>query len=289
VPIIRFRTQQLPILHAVAQTIVLDAYGKDAVRRFLQPNLDPRVRHGIAAALKAAMVQHCQSTLYALSERCGAQGLFEHNQIIQSQLEMRGVAIAEGDVLALCIRLASELLIGRYEMPEAADPNSLLARHEAGLFEEARTVVMGLGAGHRSEAFNRLVLPLCQPLIEAIGHRMAYEAAVRAQVSQEIIDLYVANAVKYDASWYIEHAAYTRHRIAEMEDAAAEKMLPQLNRLLDETGAEPYCHAPIATDATWKAFVDQLPHYGGDAALNLIPGTEQGVIDSDASLTASKL
>ena len=103
-PIIAFRTQQLPILHTLAQTIVLDAYGKDSAQRFVSPDLDPRVRHGIAAALKAVMVQHCQSSLYSLAERCGAQGLFEHNQIIQSQLEMRGVAIAEGDVLALCIR-----------------------------------------------------------------------------------------------------------------------------------------------------------------------------------------
>lgn len=103
IPIIAFRTQQLPILHALAQGFVLDAYGKEAALRFSSPDLDPRVRYGIAAALKAVMVQHCQSSLYCLAERCGAQGLFEHNQIIQLQLEMRGVAIAEGDILALCI------------------------------------------------------------------------------------------------------------------------------------------------------------------------------------------
>ncbi|KAH8085460.1 putative acyl-CoA oxidase [Cristinia sonorae] len=282
-PIIAFRTQQIPILHTLAQTFVLDAYGKDAAQRFVQPDLDPRVRHGIAATLKAVMVQHCQSDLYSLAERCGAQGLFEHNQIIQSQLEMRGVAIAEGDVLALCIRLASELLIGRYEMPEPADPNSLLAKHEAGLFEEARTVVMGLGAGHRSEAFNRLVLPLCQPLIEAIGHRMAYDAAVKAKVPQNLIDLYVANALKHDASWYVEHAKIGRRKIAEIEDKALSALLPQLDALLEATGAAPYCHAPIVSDNTWKAFVDSLPHFGGVAQINLIPGTEQGVTEASGS------
>ncbi|TCD66082.1 hypothetical protein EIP91_001840 [Steccherinum ochraceum] len=282
-PIIAFRTQQLPILHTLAQTFVLDAYGKDAAVRFGSPDLDPRVRHGIAATLKAVMVQHCQSDLYSLAERCGAQGLFEHNQIIQSQLEMRGVAIAEGDVLALCIRLASELLIGRYELPEAADPNSLLARHEAGLFEEARTVVMGLGAGHRSEAFNRLVLPLCQPLIEGIGHRMAYDAAVKARVPQPIINLYVANAVKHDASWYVEHAALTRRHIAEIEDKATSALLPQLDELLEATGAAPYCHAPIVSDQTWKAFVDDLPHFGGNAVVTTIPGTVQGVTEASTS------
>ncbi|TCD66083.1 hypothetical protein EIP91_001841 [Steccherinum ochraceum] len=281
-PIIAFRTQQLPILHTLAQTYVLDAYGKDAAQRFVGPDLDPRVRHGLAATLKAVMVQHCQSDLYSLAERCGAQGLFEHNQIIQTQLEMRGVAIAEGDVLALCIRLASELLIGRYEMPEPADANSLLARHEAGLFEEARTVVMSLGAGHRSESFNRLILPLCQPLIEAIGHRMAYDAAVKAKVPQDLIDMYVANALKHDASWYIENAGLTRRKIAEIEDKAASALLPQLDALLDATGAAPYCHAPIVSDETWKAFVDSLPHYGGNAVVTTIPGTEQSVLGASA-------
>ena len=109
VPIIAFRTQQLPIFHALAQAFILDAYAKDAAQRFSDPDVDPQVRYGIAAALKAVMVLHCQTSLYSLAERCGAQGLFEHNQIIQLQLEMRGVAIAEGDVLALCIRKSSVL------------------------------------------------------------------------------------------------------------------------------------------------------------------------------------
>lgn len=87
--IIGFRTQQLPILHTLAQAFVLEAYSRDAAERFLAPNLDPRVRHGIAAALKAVTVLHCQQSLYSLSERCGAQGLFEHNQIIASQVSKK--------------------------------------------------------------------------------------------------------------------------------------------------------------------------------------------------------
>jgi acyl-CoA oxidase len=123
--IITFRTQQLPLLYTLAQTFVLEAYAKDAAEHFVTPGLHPGVRHGIATTLKAVMVQHLQSSLYMLAERCGAQGLYEHNQIIATQvrdsvddffvlkanpfysflqLEMRGNAIAEGDVLALCIR-----------------------------------------------------------------------------------------------------------------------------------------------------------------------------------------
>jgi acyl-CoA oxidase len=85
-PIISFRTQQLPILHALAQVFVLEAFAKDAAERFVARGLDPRIRYGIAAVFKAVMVHHVQSSLFALAERCGAQGLFEENQIIASQV-----------------------------------------------------------------------------------------------------------------------------------------------------------------------------------------------------------
>ena len=71
-------------------------------------------------------------------------------------------------------------------MPETPNPDLILARHEAGLFEEARKIMADLQCEHRSETFNRAILPLCQPLVEAIGHRMAYDAAVVPQSNDEV-------------------------------------------------------------------------------------------------------
>jgi acyl-CoA oxidase len=113
IPIISFRTQQRPILHVLAQTIVLEAYAKDMTQRYLDLSVDPRVRDGLAAALKVVAVQAAQMGLYELSERCGAQGLFDYNQIIQLQLDMRGVSIAEGDSLVLCISKYHVLFLHR--------------------------------------------------------------------------------------------------------------------------------------------------------------------------------
>lgn len=85
-PIISFRTQQLPILHTLAQIKVLEAYADSAWEQFMDPGLSSDVRHGIATCLKAVMIQHLQASLYQLAERCGAQGLYEHNMIIQLQV-----------------------------------------------------------------------------------------------------------------------------------------------------------------------------------------------------------
>ena len=81
IPILHFRTQQIPILTATAQFFVLQALFRWATALFSFSDLDPQIRHGIAACAKAAIVQHSLAAALSISERCGAQGLFEMNQM----------------------------------------------------------------------------------------------------------------------------------------------------------------------------------------------------------------
>lgn len=103
VRIVEFRTQQRPILHAIAQAAVFEAGAKYCTKLFTEAE-DHRVKHGVAAAFKAGVTCMAQESLVQLADRCGAQGLFEHNGIVRAQMDMRGNSIAEGDVLALSIR-----------------------------------------------------------------------------------------------------------------------------------------------------------------------------------------
>ncbi len=172
-------------------------------------------------------------------------------------------------------------------MPPPADSTSLLARHEAGLFDEARGIMASIGTGHRSQGFNRHILPLCQPLVEAIGHRMAYEAAVKAKVDPDLIALFVAGVVKHDSSWYVEHMSLHRREQQEMEDSAIMATLPRLEEFLEATGARPYCVAPIVSDEGWDRFMEALPHCDGEAVVELIPGTMSS--PAEAGITTSRL
>ena len=104
----------------------MQALQRWAIEQFCDTRIDSRVRHGIAAIFKGVMVQHSQQGALGVSERCGAQGLFAHNQMtclhvstpsmlqfecgrrsdrvrLRFQNEMRGIAIAEGDVLGLAV------------------------------------------------------------------------------------------------------------------------------------------------------------------------------------------
>ncbi|OBZ76996.1 hypothetical protein A0H81_03427 [Grifola frondosa] len=100
VPIMSFRTQQLPILLALAQTAVMKAYAQFAIQN----------------------IRDSSSIAAEMSERMGAHGLFDYTLFIPAELAIRGIRIAEGDVLVLSIRLATELLLGRYELPKPKYP-----------------------------------------------------------------------------------------------------------------------------------------------------------------------
>ena len=173
----------------------------------------------------------------------------------------------------LISELATELLQRRYAIPAPTNPDSLLARHEAGLMAENRAVLAAC-THHRSDDVNRLILPNCQPLIEAIGHRLAYDAAITAGVQPCLIDLYVASVVKRDAGWYSENTDFGRGALVKMEAAALDAILPQLGTLVDEMGVRPWITSKIVSDERWSTFVEELEVLEGDRAVEL--GHEPG-------------
>ncbi|KAJ7509149.1 acyl-CoA dehydrogenase NM domain-like protein [Mycena galericulata] len=265
-PIIDFRTQQIPILYGLAQMFVMQAFlnGSSVMRTFVDFKTEAPVRAGISAAAKAVMMMHTQESCYQLSDRVGAHGLYGHNQIINIQLEMRGASVAEGDTLVLCIRLATELLIGRYSLPPPKYPGSLAARHEAGLFRECRAELADqMGGKHRSDAFNRLMLPRCKLLVEAIGQRFFWEAAKEAGLEQAVLDVYEAGIVKHSPVYFAVHEGLDAPKQAAHEDKAISAALPHLERWLQWSGGHDYALAPVMTQARWDAFLRGFPFFRG--------------------------
>lgn len=141
-------------------------------------------------------------------------------------------------------------------MPTAADPISFLAQHEIAVFDECHNVVQT--HGHRSKVYASLVLPRSASLVEAIGARMAYDAAVAGGVPRPLVDLYVSQNIKDDLAWYVEAGLLTRAGFAEMEDAAFETAIPLMDSYVDQMGAEAFVRAPIVSDAEWGRFVQSL-------------------------------
>ncbi|TFK53968.1 acyl-CoA oxidase [Heliocybe sulcata] len=260
--IITFPTQHIPVLTAISQAFVLKAFNEYAIKVFLDDGTDYRVRHGVVACFKAVMLRASHRSLLALSDRCGAQGLFGHNRIASLFDEMRGIGIAEGDVLVLSIRLVSELLLNRYSLPTPKDDTSLLGRYEIGIFDHLRSAIHT--SNHRSSEFASLVLPKCLNMAEAIGHRMAYEAALSQGVPAVLIQIFVHDAVKENLAWYIEQGLFTSESFARTGAALYNLALPDLEGWIEDLQVGPYVQAPIVSDCSWAQFVRQLDYYTGD-------------------------
>lgn len=134
------------------------------------------------------------------------------------------------------------------------------------MLEENIALFRSLGCDHRSEAFNSVILPQSQPVIEAIGHALAYSAAVKAQLPQPILDVYKCAIVRQDPAWYSEERRISRLQQRLQEDAALTSFLPHLPIYLDQLNIEKYVTAPIVSDAAWKAYLPHLSSYTGSAS-----------------------
>ncbi|KAJ6606033.1 acyl-CoA dehydrogenase NM domain-like protein [Mycena vulgaris] len=259
VPIMHFSTQHAPILTAFAQSFVLAEFYKFAVRIFTDQSLDFRVRHGIAACFKVVALRHMQDSS-ALADRCGAQGLFGYNGILENhmvQADLRGIAIAEGDVLVLSIRLATELLLNRYSLDFGLGTGSPLSLHAQGILSTCRSTLQECG-DHRSETFNRRILRRCKPIVEAIGMRFAYDAAVAAGLEEPITRLYLATAMRTDEAWYVENLRVGQEELVRAEDDALRTALPRIEEWIVRSEVRRYVTAPIVSAERWSAFLAEL-------------------------------
>ncbi|KAJ6594365.1 acyl-CoA oxidase [Mycena capillaripes] len=263
VPILTFRTTQVPILRALAEAAVLEAFYRE-IRPYFSASDNSNlasvleIRNALAGVLKTISVYHFRESSVTLTDRLGAQGLFSENQLVALEMEIRGMSIAEGDVTVLCIRLASELLLGRYAVPPPRYPDSLLALHEKAVFVEMRELLKGINNKHRSEDFNRLLLPRSKALIIAIGQRMAYEAAVDAKVDPVLVSLYEASAVIQDLSWYTESGNVRRKDAMAAEDVALTAAFAKLDYFLEQLDLGPFIHAPVISQTAWDKYVSNL-------------------------------
>lgn len=244
-----------------AQTIVSDMRCLSSSKRqsaVTSKDVCPKLLSGVE--LRA----HLNRTTWHESKSVAQNFLIKSRTHSDLQNDAKGVIIAEGDVLTLCIRLFSELLQGHFEIPLPNPSESLLARHAASLLQENQDLFASIHGEHRSEAFNSLILPQSQVVVEAIGHALAYSAGVSAGLPKPIMDVYEAAVVRQDPAWYSEEGI-TRMDQRRREDAAVSSFMPHLDDFLTQLNIERYVSAPIVSDDSWKGYLNALTVHSGNA------------------------
>jgi acyl-CoA oxidase len=163
--------------------------------------------------------------------------------------------------------LAMELLLERYELPRPTDPKSLLALHEAGLLSKYREVIRA-AVHHRNQEVNNYVLPHCQRIVNAIGNRMAYEAAKAAGVSSCLVDLYLSSVIQSESAWYVENLELGTTRQEKLQADALNAVLLQVEKFIQGLNVEDYLKSvPIISDARWNSFVQGLEAFDGNGKI----------------------
>jgi len=119
--------------------------------------------------------------------------------------------------------------------------------------------VLAAAPGHRSTTYDREVLPRSLPLVLAIGHRIAYDAARAAQVDAPLLDLFEVAAVLQDEAWYVECMGISRVELRRREAHALEAVFARLEEYLVKMDVAPYIVAPIVSDEKWEQFFGTLP------------------------------
>jgi acyl-CoA oxidase len=152
-----------------------------------------------------------------------------------------------------------ELLLGRLEAPHTSNSDSLLHRHEQSLMSHLRAILSA--SGHRNPETEAILLPQSRGLIEAIGHRMAYDAAVEEGLDQHLIDSYVSHVISVDPSWYSEEAGIPRALQKKMELESATASFRHLESLLERLDVDSYVTAPMVSDERWEAYERSLETY----------------------------
>ncbi|KAF8137878.1 acyl-CoA oxidase [Mycena galopus ATCC 62051] len=261
-PIFEFRTQQGPITSAIAIGLVLEIWYAEVIRNAGNPKLPQHIQHAMAVIAKTTVLRHGLRIIPELAERCGAQGTLEPNFMARIQNDAVGGVIAEGELLTLCIRLFSELLLGRYSINIPPPSESLLAQHAHGLLDENKKLLAKFG-GHRSPEFNSVILPQSQAVMEAIGHALAYSAALKSNLPQPLLDVYECTVMRLDSAWYCVEAGISRLDQRMREDRAISSMLPDMNAFLSNLKVEELVTAPIVSDESWKKYAASLISYSG--------------------------
>jgi acyl-CoA oxidase len=135
-----------------------------------------------------------------------------------------------------------------------------------GLFAELRDAMHSMRT-HRSDAYNRLVLPRSLELLEAIGARMAFDAAVTKGVHATVLDLFVASIVKRESAWFAEKASLSRATQHNMEADAIDALYPRLPQIVEELDMAPYVSAPILSNDAWRQYVSTLKTFTGPSPI----------------------
>jgi acyl-CoA oxidase len=168
-------------------------------------------------------------------------------------------------------RLFSQLLQGanKFKFPKTSFP-SLLQQRATEMLARHSNTSRSLAGGHRSEEFNKLLLPHAEETITAVGHALAYDAASKAGVDQTLLDMYLSTIMHHDPAWFITKGGFSSsEELDQFRSKVVTATLSRLEKYLDDLRVARYVTSPLVTVDGWKKYLSTLNKFSGNAVPKL--------------------
>jgi hypothetical protein len=125
---------------------------------------------------------------------------------------------------------------------------------------------------HRGPAFDRHILPRCRLLAEAIGNRMAYEAAENAGLSLEVLTLYERICMCEDLDPLPAPGPLTQAYAPSRASESYNTVLAQIrSESASQSDIDDYVTAPITSDESWESFMNGLHAFRNPHEIAALP------------------
>ncbi|KAF5707248.1 peroxisomal acyl-coenzyme A oxidase 3 [Fusarium mundagurra] len=138
---------------------------------------------------------------------------------------------------------------------------SRLAQREDKLMLDMKSRLEMIGGykEHRGPDFDRHILPRCRLLAEAIGNRMAYEAAETSGLSPDALTLYERICMREDPNHLPVMGSQGRADAQSQSSEPYDSVLAQIrSESASRSDLDDYVTAPIMSEESWGSFTNGL-------------------------------
>ncbi|WP_194923070.1 acyl-CoA dehydrogenase family protein [Catenulispora pinisilvae] len=274
-PVIEYRSHQLPLFTALAKVYAMTFLVNRTKREYVARRgvVDTDLSNLISIT-KALTTWEMSDVAAVCRERCGAQGMFSVNRIVDYGIFLQSAVTAEGDSQVLLAATAGQEIArsGGELTPQTPDPRGRDIRDPALQLECIRyrahwlrqAVREAMHADRREpyfDSWNRNVNDaLAMARLEGVAAALecalaAADDARTTAVSQALrllAALYGLHEIQRDAGWYLARGALDAAQVEAIPAAAdglCETLRPQIPMLIDGFQLSPQLlRAPIAAD-----------------------------------------
>lgn len=263
-PIIEYRTYQRDTFRSLAHVFAMVSLLNHAKRAYIEADdAEASDLNDLISITKALVTWEMTEVIANCRERCGAQGIFSANRIVDYGSLLQGLVTAEGDNQVLLATTAGQILMKHRTIfpPDPLDPveksmgdtdwlDALLDFREKQLLADASVKLRDVDGDSFFDTLNR-IMPAGLEMIRARGVHTSFRAfcdRILGCRNPQLVEnlthlahLFALDEIKRTAGWYVAKGALTAEQVLTIDDLFDDicvALRPHVDKLIDGFGLD---------------------------------------------------